>query len=602
MESLLLDSLYFRLRLNPLLAYNNDYHEMADTAWVEYDDDFMMQLQIQLRRFLEDDLAWQFSVEEKPFVLQSGESIRVLLGRLARQDAAIRVLKRLHIRGDYAGVLKYADIIRKHAETLHGDERAFHSWNHTVTRSEICIYESYARIYFAGKEAVEATDDLKTAAKELERALQKPDDAGLEEPFRENHPARVRILRLAGIAYLYLGYAYASRGRFGDALSAYAAALPHLRAARFAPMQAMCMYSMARVLAERGHTLRATRICNDAMTMLDERGRGGTRPYGLAQNTLALVYNRGHEPSVSWREAAVAHACFERVSDKRDLGLAKLQIGEALRRLGGAYPRPPHSRTHETILEVYKLSETYLRDALSIFTDEAGVSSEVLRQMEAYNELGSSLREQGHYLATWLQEKDQDHGAADIDRRRMERLLNEASACFMEALQLAQEKQHGIQELDALWGIAKVAYTRYRIHSDQGFEKAAIAACQQMRAEVERLQLLAPQSVIARDNQAPAAATTEPTVLRLLSHVYELLARIYFVRFERHAQAVRVAKHREIPYVERMSEAQRRAVQQAILENHEAAESLLQAIDFYMVAIGYSYLYSSAQQDRVGYL
>ena len=168
LESLLLDSLYFRLRLNPLLAFNNDYHEMADTAWVEYDDDFMMQLQIQLRRFLEDDLAWQFSVEEKPFVLQGGESVRVLLERLARQDAAIRELKRLHMRGNYAGVLAYADAIRKHAENLRGDERAVHSWNHTVTRSEICIYESYARIYFGGKEAEEATVDLKGAAKELE--------------------------------------------------------------------------------------------------------------------------------------------------------------------------------------------------------------------------------------------------------------------------------------------------------------------------------------------------------------------------------------------------------------------------------------------------
>ncbi len=275
---------------------------MADTAWVEYDDDFMMQLQIQLRRFLEDDLAWQFSVEEQPFVLQGGETIRVLLSRLARQDTAIRVLKRLHMRGDYAGVLAYAGIIRKHAENMQGDERAVHSWNHTVTRSEICIYESYARIYFGGKEAEEATEDLKQAAKELERALLKRDETKSEEPFRENHPARVRILRLAGIAYLYLGYAYASRGRFGDALEAYAAALPHLRAARFAPMQAICMYSMARVLAERGHTLRAAR---DLQRRHDHAGRARPRRH-------AAIWPGAEHPGVGLQPRPRAHGLLAR--------------------------------------------------------------------------------------------------------------------------------------------------------------------------------------------------------------------------------------------------------------------------------------------------
>ncbi len=175
----------------------------------------------------------------------------------------------------------------------------------------------------------------------------------------------------------------------------------------------------------------------------------------------------------------------------------------------------------------------------------------------------------------------------------MERLLNEASTCFTQALQLAKEKEHGIQELDALWGSAKVAYTRYRVRGDHELEEAAIAACLQMRGDAARLKLLAPESVIGKGNAAPAAGATEPTVLRLLSHVYELLARIHFLRFERRAHAVRAAKYLEIPYVERMLEAQRSAVQQAIMEDKEAANSLHEAIDYYMEAIGYSFLYSS---------
>lgn len=390
-----------------------------------------------------------------------------------------------------------------------------------------------------------------------------------------------------------MGYANASRGCFADALTDYRTALPYLRLVDFAALQAICMYSMARVLAERGHTLRAARICNDAINLLDSRGRGGTRPYGLAQNTLALVYNRGHEPEMAWREAAVAHACFEQVSDLRDLGLAKLQLGEALRRLGARFRNPPHNRSHEIIQRVFKLSEKYLRDALKLFIDEPGVQREVVRQLESFNELGSSLRDQAHYLAlSQLKERPQAHESV-FDRSRVERLLNEAESCFKQAQRLAQEQDHGVQLLDALWGLAKVAYTRYYMDEDSKHEQLAIAACADTLSEAERLGLLKPGSRIARDNLRPAAGDTEPAILRLLSHSDEVLARIHFMRFERIATQVREQAYSTMAYGEQLIPERRRTVQDVILSNPDASQALQRAVEHYTVALGYSFLYAT---------
>ena len=88
------------------------------------------------------------------------------------------------------------------------------------------------------------------------------------------------------------------------------------------------------VIAECGHSHRAMRVCYDALEMLHDSGRGGTRPYGYVENTLALIYNRMLRPDSAWREAAIAHACFVRLGHQRGIVLAKLQLGEALRRLG----------------------------------------------------------------------------------------------------------------------------------------------------------------------------------------------------------------------------------------------------------------------------
>ena len=65
LEALLLDLFYYRLRLDPASTFNNDYYELADNAWWEFDEDFMTQVQVQLWRFLRSDLAWDFAVVDQ---------------------------------------------------------------------------------------------------------------------------------------------------------------------------------------------------------------------------------------------------------------------------------------------------------------------------------------------------------------------------------------------------------------------------------------------------------------------------------------------------------------------------------------------------------
>ncbi len=57
LEEVLLDRLFYLLRIDPLSALNGSYYELADSAWLEQDEDFMSQAESQLWRFLNDELT-----------------------------------------------------------------------------------------------------------------------------------------------------------------------------------------------------------------------------------------------------------------------------------------------------------------------------------------------------------------------------------------------------------------------------------------------------------------------------------------------------------------------------------------------------------------
>jgi hypothetical protein len=595
LEALLLDLFYYRLRLDPASTFNNDYYELADNAWWEFDEDFMTQVQVQLWRFLRSDLAWEFAVVEQTYRAGNRvERLRDLLLRLAEQDSAIRWLKRLQMRGQYEDVKQLADRIRQRIDDLDHDRHEYHSWNHTVTQNEIRIYEEYAQTFLGGQQALEAESKLQNATAALERAFVEGTRERAEDPFREDHPAHVRIERLLGTAWFCLGYAYASGGRFGKALDAYKEGLPYLRTARFEPLQVQCMFHLGRVLAERGHTKRAARICNDAIELLDNRGRGGTKPYALAENTLALVYNRGHQSGNAWRQTAIAHACFERVGDLRGQGLAKLQIGEALRRLGDAYEDAPHSRSYETVTALFRLSERYLREALRIFEEEPTLNVEVLRQIEAHNELGSSLREQAHYLVKQANLLSPTANAQQYRKleRKSERLLKEADEHFQRAATLAQENEHAILVLDAQWGIAKVAYSTFCLQPSAENAGTAQQAGNRVIAAAVKLKLLPVQSKLDTENSQPDFSTVEPTVLRLVSHAYTMLAQTSFACFEDRAEQIRSRWYTQYSPLERATEKSRRSLQEMIRDDPDAEAHLRAAIERYAVALAYAYVYS----------
>lgn len=129
-----------------------------------------------------------------------------------------------------------------------------------------------------------------------------------------------------------LGYAYAANGEFAASHKAYSAALPHLRRTRFRSLKIYCRFNMARALAELGYTVEAAKNCEDALNMLTLDGKGDL-PFAYASNTLALVYNAERTLDAAWPQAAVAHACFLRMSEARGVALAEMQFGETLRRL-----------------------------------------------------------------------------------------------------------------------------------------------------------------------------------------------------------------------------------------------------------------------------
>ena len=87
-------------------------------------------------------------------------------------------------------------------------------------------------------------------------------------------------------------------------------------------------------------------------------------PIAFSHNTLALIYNDRNRPEDAWPEAAKAVAYFRRAEEPRGLGLALVQLGEALRRIAGQarYKRVLPADADS----IYSAAEEVLKEAHSL--------------------------------------------------------------------------------------------------------------------------------------------------------------------------------------------------------------------------------------------
>ena len=235
--------------------------------------------------------------------------------------------------------------------------------------------------------------------------------------------------------------------------------------ARFEPSSGSVHVPSGRVLAERGHTKRAARICNDAIEMLDDRGHGGNKAL-CAGREYAGAGVQPRPPVTGCLASNRNCSCLFRTSGRPPWA----GIGQAAGRGGTAPPGrclhedPPHSRSYRDRNRTFQSCQSGICVMRCGYSKKSRPSaSKILRQIEAHNELARSLREQAHYLVK--QAGDALPCGTDAQQhtkleRKAERLLKEATEHFQQRLTLAQEQEHSILVLDAQWGIAKVAIRR----------------------------------------------------------------------------------------------------------------------------------------------
>lgn len=608
LEELLLERLYYLLRIDPKTAINDEYGELADSAWLEHDEDFMTQIEVQIWRLLKDENAHKLvnialSSSVPPGAPHVGQPSRydpwLRLQRVALQDHALRWLKRMHLRGRYDEVSVMAKAIRRYAAKVPKDpdldqwvapSSDYHSWNHTLTQEEINVYEAYAYAY-TGRTNL-AVRTLNQSVKRLQAVFSPGNAKKHEEPFdlRSDamHKGANRVRRVIGIAQFVLGYAYAANGEFAASHKAYSAALPHLRRTRFRSLEVYCRFNMARALAELGYTVEAAKNCEDALNMLTLDGKGGTLPFAYASNTLALVYNAERTLDAAWPQAAVAHACFLRMSEARGVALAEMQFGETLRRLADRHDRQQYSPDRETPRHIYEESERVLWSAYNSFLLHPILSREGQRRAEAAIELASSLRDQVRVLNV----------PTEKDKHDARRILLEADRLLHEAEDVARQIEHRLLQLDARWAQATLLYraSRTGLGTYSEREGQPISSDELVRAFTDvaqaalELKVVSPKAWISHDNPNPHIGRSQVRAVRRLGRIYGRLGRIYAEEFIDLSEAVR-KREGLLPYVS-IDEAERSQVLDCVLADPATRGALQKMAENYVIALGYAHMFN----------
>jgi len=415
LRELELEYVYYALLLNPDRELNEAYFDLADEFWRANDEDADMAAQELMWRILNDRFAMRFIRwgEPREAVRRRGEDTLDTLRRAALQEMAARWIKRLALRRDYTAAQQFAerleDFIRKMPP---GHDRR--SWEHTFAYGERACWKAYARILpGSAKDIRAAIQELNEVLKDMKQlANHRIGEIALAKKGEEGfigHPAEVRLRRVISVGLANIAYGYAQLGEFEEAIRFHSQALDYIRETGAQAHRATILNNMARAMAELGRS-DALRIALDALNLRWQIGADD--PIGLSHSTLALIYNRLDRPDRAWVEAAKAMILFQRVGDPRGRGLAAIQLGEALRRLG------LWARTGQTFPataeELFEAAKRALGEAMEIFVvgelspqeREEGKVREPLRRLEAELERGRLFRDRliGSQRRGWAQE------------------------------------------------------------------------------------------------------------------------------------------------------------------------------------------------------
>ncbi len=355
---------------------------------------------------------------------------------------------------------------------------------------------------------------------------------------------------MIALYYNYSAYGYAGQGYSSKAREAYGKALRYMREVEFPHMEPTTRNNLARVLSDRGHA-RGRRLCLDALEL--RKCQGAEVPIAYSYNTLALIDNDHMRPDLAWIEAAIAVAYFRKAEDPRGLGLALLQLSEALRRMAKRKSEAYHLRGDppEMVLEI---AERVINEAVELFT-EGAASGELIRRLEAWIEKGCLERDLILFSETGEQKQ---HHYRDV-------------LYYLEqAANLAHEKENTRLELDAR---VNMAWAHYHFGK---FDQAKASL-----KEVEEAQTLLPADCwFKRGEPLPQPERDDLYAYQQLSKMHGLRGQMGLEQFSKRVEEIKKAE----------SDKEKR--RDLIHEDKTAQARLKEAAEAYVLALAYAQLLS----------
>jgi len=552
-----LENLHYSLLQDFTNNFNNELFELADQKWTANDENSDAVIRAELWQLLRDPAyALQEFGNLTPWesLKRRGEDVLHAFERFALQNDVSDWIKRFGLRKNYTRAVDFADQFEKAIHRL-GKERAGDpnfrpdSWQNTLARSERALWRSHACV-LTGIDIPNTLADMAARVADLEKLLRHSQtemvfpDRGEGETGFSGHPAGIKTKRVVALYYNYMGYTYAGQGNFSKAIEAYGKALRFMREVKFPHMEATTRNNLARVLSDRGHA-RGRRLCLDALEMRKEQG--AEVPIAYSYNTLALIDNDHSRPDLAWIEAAIAVAYFRKAEDPRGLGLALLQLSEALRRLAKRKSETYHLRgdSPEVVLET---AERIVNEAVDIFTK----SGERLRRVEAWIEKACLER---------------DFILFSEGYKQKERHYRDALYYLEQAAELATEIGNLRLELDSR---VNIAWTHYQFQSFEFAEQV-----------LEQAEKLLPENSWFKESDTPPPSNRDDL------HIYYQLSKMYGLRG-------RMALDQFIVYRNEVKKTvtDKEKRKESLHQDPKAQQDLQKAAEAYVLALAYAQLLS----------
>jgi len=383
--SLMPEEVYYRLRRDPADGFKAHYVYRQEAGWSN-EEELDMQLRSEMLQFLAE--------------YEGKEQFNGLSRSDVELDAALGWINRNLWRGKRDRALDIAHGLREKCQDLIEKGGA-------LAQAQLDSLEGLPLTYLG--EELEQAEKLLRSSVDAFLALETGDD------FQDWR----RDVSLAD-ALNSLGYLYRTLGHYRQAVATYQRTIPLWRALAegekaitmrnaIAAQHANTLNNLSWALAWVGDFQQALRACRDALEM--RQGLGSRAPVAFSLNTLGLIQIKNDQPHRGRVNCERALGIFRDLEQPRGVGLARIALAEAFRRMAGVR----EIYTPEESAEHLRQAEEHAREAVDIFTTQVPERPQLI---QALIELGCTYRD-------WAWIRDQ-YGGTDPNRKILARRAEDA--------------------------------------------------------------------------------------------------------------------------------------------------------------------------------